>query len=274
MKGMKQMPQKKTKGRQTLVSFLLDQSGSMEKVKGATISGFNEYIQTLQQNGGDLLFTLTKFNSTATIIAYNAEPLKAVDGLSEQSYHPSANTPLYDAIAATVKATEQKLASEKKKPNVLFIIMTDGEENDSHEYNREQVMQLIREKESVGWTFTYLGANQDAWRVGASIGVAVGNVANFNQAQTGQTMSVLASATGRYAKAVSAAPAAFGHSTHQFYSGYTQDSLSVSDVKTAEKMDIDLLSHTDEAEKSELVGKEKKRRRVLKSLSGTKIVVD
>ena len=46
-----------------VINFVLDETGSMESVRDATISGFNEYVETLKKRPEDLLFTFTKFNT-------------------------------------------------------------------------------------------------------------------------------------------------------------------------------------------------------------------
>ena len=51
----------------TLVTFVLDETGSMEPVKAQTISGFNEYVDTLKKiENAKVSMTLTKFNSKKT----------------------------------------------------------------------------------------------------------------------------------------------------------------------------------------------------------------
>ena len=51
---------------------------------------------------------------------------------------------------------------------MIFVILTDGKENASIEYTKSAVLKLIEDRD---WTFLYLGANQDAWKEGSSIGV-------------------------------------------------------------------------------------------------------
>ena len=74
----------------TLVSLLLDETGSMQVVKGATISGFNEYIETLKNGDGaeDMRFTMTRFNSEKIETPYDAVDLPDVAELTEETYLP------------------------------------------------------------------------------------------------------------------------------------------------------------------------------------------
>jgi len=39
----------------TIVSFLLDRTGSMEAIKAETIGGFNAYLDSLEREAGDLI---------------------------------------------------------------------------------------------------------------------------------------------------------------------------------------------------------------------------
>lgn len=189
---------KKQKKQALNVSFLLDMTGSMASVKAATISGFNEYIGSLKARGSDIRFTLTLFNSSAINTLYKGVPLADVKPLDATTYQPAATTPLYDAIGQTVHETQSSLNGEKQ--DVLFAVMTDGEENASHEYNRQKVFDLITAKEKEGWTFAFLGANQDSWGVGQSIGVAVADSAmNYDPAQPVAAFRALNMATLDYA---------------------------------------------------------------------------
>ncbi len=106
----------------TIVSFILDETGSMEVCRDATISGFNEYKNGLKGNG-KVKFTLTKFNTDRTKVVYDAVDLKDVKDLTRNTYMPNAMTNLYDAIAVAINLVEVK---GKSKPRMLFVIMTDG----------------------------------------------------------------------------------------------------------------------------------------------------
>lgn len=54
---------------------------------------------------------------------------------------------------------------------LLMLIYTDGGENSSTEYKADDVAKLVKAHEAAGWEFIYLGANQDAWQVGGSMGI-------------------------------------------------------------------------------------------------------
>ncbi|GAH73485.1 unnamed protein product, partial [marine sediment metagenome] len=85
------------------------------------------------------------------------------------------------------------------KGNNLFIIMTDGHENASKEYNLDSATKLIKSSEKSGWSFIYLGADQDAWANARGLGLARGNVMSFSSLKMGRTMNQLAGSTISYA---------------------------------------------------------------------------
>jgi hypothetical protein len=111
-------------------------------------------------------------------------------------YAPANLTPLYDAIGRTVRALEAKVQDGE---NALVVIQTDGQENCSQEYTREAIFSLIDEKKKAGWTFAFLGADQDAWLAGRAMGLDRGNVMSYKSAETQAAFRSVATATMAYA---------------------------------------------------------------------------
>lgn len=180
---MKKRTKKRTAKKETFITFILDETGSMATCFEGTVSGFNEYIQTLKAKKLNAKFTLTKFDSEKFEVVHSAVPLKEVKKLSRENYRPRAMTNLYDAIAKTIKEAETAIG--KSKANVLCVVMTDGQENASKEYTREKLSQLIKQKEKDGWTFVYLGANQDSFQEAGALGYAAGNTVNYKSSDRG-----------------------------------------------------------------------------------------
>jgi len=188
---------KKTAPVKTLIAVILDETGSMMAMKEEVINGFNKYIDDLSADGNDYLLTLVQFDSMHHTVVHSAVPVKEVPHLTNDSYRPGSSTPLYDAIGKVIKATDPSIADK-----VLIAIFTDGQENSSREYSKEAINAAIKEKESVGWTFTYLGVGKDAW---ANEHLFTGTVSAQNVSRsfggsgmTAQTSS-LYSRTARYA---------------------------------------------------------------------------
>jgi uncharacterized protein with von Willebrand factor type A (vWA) domain len=191
------------RSRATLVSLLLDESSSMTSCKPQTISGFNEYLVSLgNRKYGEVLFTLTKFNSSRTAVVYAGDPVSKIAKLTDYNYTPDSTTPLLDAIGKTIVSVQASLNSRKDKPAVLVVIMTDGQENASREYTKEAVNKLIDDKKKEGWTFVFLAAGQDAIASAAQYGIAAAFASSYDTVHTGTTMRNLSAATTRVRSAV------------------------------------------------------------------------
>lgn len=204
-------PAKGTK-QSTLVSVILDKSGSMSSKVQDVIGGFNTYVDELKKEQSvDYRFTLTLFD-TDFAEKYLNEPLSAIKPLDNVSYQPGGSTALNDAIGRTIRL----ISDDKPEGKVIVVIMTDGEENSSHEYTTEAVKALIQQKEKEGWAFVFLGASPDAWQQGAAYGVPVSNQVKYDASDYRGTFAVMANATS--ATATGASP------THAMFSS-TPDSM-------------------------------------------------
>lgn len=207
----KTSPKKNT----VLVNFILDKSGSMTSVRDATISGYNEYIQTLKKDKkSDYELTLTLFDTDVVTIL--PAPISKISNLTLDFYRPTGMTALYDAVCSTIQGVK-----EKKGQKVLVVIMTDGLENASQEYTEKDMKKLIKDREKKGnWTFVYLGANQDAYAVAQKYGINQANTVSFNATARGMaaSMGTVANNTTFYA-------ASAGGSSANFFSRDDQDIL-------------------------------------------------
>lgn len=172
----------------TVVHVLLDASLSMETVRDATISGYNEYVNSLKNDGGKYKFSLTAFDSgmSGELRLNKVHENVWVDDVPEltrETYIPNGGTPLHDAFVTTLKE-----AKSKKDEKHLFVVLTDGDENSSTKYSAKDMRELKGQYEKEGnWTFVYLGANQDAFKVSHTYGYAVANTSKFNATPTGTT---------------------------------------------------------------------------------------
>jgi len=156
----------------TLVVFLLDRTGSMSACKAETISGFNAYIDELKKLKDSVRFTLVQFDSQGIDTLHDAVKLDEVDRLTDKTYEPRAATPLYDAMGKTIHGVKEGAAK------VLFVSLTDGEENASSEYSFKSVNALIKEKEKANWTFAHIGVGLAGWATGNQIYAGTQSLAN------------------------------------------------------------------------------------------------
>lgn len=164
----------------TLVNFILDKSGSMGSIQSSVISGFNEYINGLKNKGGKIKFSLTMFDTESIDKPYIDADIKTVEPLTQKTYRPNAGTPLYDAVVDTIEAVNEKVEN-KKDVAVITVILTDGEENSSVKHDEKCMRDLIKKLEKKGnWTFTFMGANIDAYDAANKFGISRGNTVSWS----------------------------------------------------------------------------------------------
>ena len=182
---------------QTILTFVLDRSGSMSSVQNKVVSGFNEYIEEMKSSEESTLIRLNTFDSESNDVIYDFEDINHVRPLSSEDYIPGSLTPLYDAIGQAVSATRAFIKESQTESQVIFTIMTDGLENASTEYDRNKVFKLISNMESKGWKFVYLGANQESWEAGAGIGISQQRVSNYDASNPDSALRTISQTTKR-----------------------------------------------------------------------------
>ncbi|MCL1593558.1 MAG: VWA domain-containing protein [Actinomycetia bacterium] len=162
-----------------LITFVLDESGSMGSIETEARQGFNDYLEDQIGHGGETWWTLTTFNQKART-RFAAIPGAEVRPLTED-YSPSGMTALYDAVGSSVTKTQAYLETlgGERSSDVIVVILTDGMENASQQWTDRQVFDLITEAEDSGWQFVFLGANQNSWDVSRRMGIRKGTVVDW-----------------------------------------------------------------------------------------------
>ena len=144
-------------------TFVIDKSGSMWSKVSDVIGGFNRFItEQKEQKEGETKVSIYMFNDTIQKTVTN-EDIDEVQKLNNISYCPGGNTALNDAIGIAIDETGKFLSEmkEEDRPSkVIVVVMTDGYENSSKEYSREQVKEMIKHQEDkYSWDFVYIGAD-------------------------------------------------------------------------------------------------------------------
>jgi uncharacterized protein YegL len=158
----------------THISFVLDRSGSMQSMLNDAIGGFNAFLAEQQAFPGEATFTLAQFDNIYELI-YPFANLQDVKPLTKETFVPRGSTALLDAIGKCIIETGKHLAAtpEPARPEkVLFVILTDGEENSSREFDLHKINELITHQQDVyQWQFIFLAANQDAIASASRLGI-------------------------------------------------------------------------------------------------------
>lgn len=165
------------------IIILLDESGSMELMGKEPIQAINNFINEQQKlKIKDTKFSLWKFNSKISCVHKN-ENLEDIKEFKD--FNPYSLTALFDCIG---EAITDKLNSERNK-NVICVILTDGEENASKNFELSEIKSLIKKAETIyGWSFIYLGANQDVFKTSGSIGIT--SCAEFKPEKNGDLINI------------------------------------------------------------------------------------
>jgi hypothetical protein len=164
------------------IVFVLDRSGSMQSIRMDMIGGYNAFIQS-QKNAklGKCKVFAYKFDNVYEAM-YEGIDLEDVPELTQNDFVPRNGTALYDAVGKTINnisALINSLSPDQRPDKVLFATITDGLNNESKEFTSESVATLREEKAKDNWDFAYIGANQDAWAVGDSMGYTRGTTMNY-----------------------------------------------------------------------------------------------
>jgi len=187
----------------TELVFILDKSGSMSGLEADTIGGFNSMLAKQKAIGGECLITTVLFDNSYELL-HDRIDIKAVSPITEKEYAVGGSTALLDAIGRTIHKignAQKHTAEDYRAEKVMFVIITDGEENSSREYSAEKVRaQIERQKTKYGWEFIFLGANIDAVQTAGRFGIAPDRAIDYLADSEGTALNfkVMASAVAAF----------------------------------------------------------------------------
>jgi len=168
--------------------IILDESGSMGSIERQAVSAVNETIQGIrnaqkansEQNYFLSLIVFEGSGVSGVRTVRDRVPIENIEDIRPEEYRPGACTPLYDAMGLSIN--NLKKVTKKGDP-VLVTIITDGMENSSEEYSGRAIKDLVSKQRECGWTFAYIGANQDAVEVARELEIK--NALNFEATEEG-----------------------------------------------------------------------------------------
>jgi len=174
----------------THISIILDRTGSMESIRDDTIGGFNVFLNENKQQPGSVTLTLVQFDTQDPYeVIHQFTPINEVPELTRETYVPRAGTPLLDAIGRGINDLDQKLAlldDEEKPSGVVFVVITDGQENSSKEFRKDQIVKMINEKqEKDDWQFVFLSADLESINDALAYGFTGESVMSYDKSAGG-----------------------------------------------------------------------------------------
>ena len=174
----------------THISILLDRTGSMESIRDDVIGGFNTFLEAQQQVEGKSTLTLVQFDTQDPYeVVHRMKPINEVSKLDRNTYVPRAATPLLDAMGRGINDLEKSISELKKEERpekVVMVIITDGKENSSVEFKKDQIVKMIRKKQDeYDWQFVFLSADLDAIAEAGEMGLHLQATMAFDKTSKG-----------------------------------------------------------------------------------------
>lgn len=166
----------------TELVFILDKSGSMSGLESDTIGGYNSMLAKQQAVEGECLITTVLFDHNCELL-HDRIDIKAVCPISGKEYVVGGSTALLDALGRTIHKignAQRHTADDYRAEKVMFVIITDGEENSSREYTSDKIKALIEHQNmKYGWEFIFLGANIDAVQTAGRFGISADRAIDY-----------------------------------------------------------------------------------------------
>jgi hypothetical protein len=166
------------------MNILVDSSGSMATIASDMVGSLNQLVNENREL--DFLVTYSVFADTYQPI-FADRPIKEV---AQFDLKPNGRTALIESACKMIDEVGVRLGAmpEVERPEkVMFVIVTDGEENASvPEYTLERLKEKIKHQTDVyNWLFLYLGANQNAISVAQQYGITPDKAINYKADQEG-----------------------------------------------------------------------------------------
>ena len=172
--------------------FILDRSGSMAGLEKDTIGGFNSLIEKQKKEQGEAVVTLILFDDQYELIYEHAD-INKIKPLTNKEYYARGMTALLDAVGKAITQVKNRhlVALENEVPNkTMVVIITDGCENASREFNLNGIKKMIEnQKSECQWEFMFLGANIDAVSAAADIGITADRAVTYQPDEEGTRMN-------------------------------------------------------------------------------------
>jgi len=197
----------------TDITMVVDRSGSMDEIRSDAEGGVNAFIENQAKEPGEALLTLVQFDTEYEFLCKGVPITQA----PEFKLVPRGSTALLDAIGRAMIETGQRLEAmaEQDRPGlVIFVVMTDGQENSSQEFSKAKIKEMTQlQQETYSWHFTFLGADQDSFAEAQQMGIMDAGAADFSKGKVRCAYDATAAKVARMRKQRSANETVVNHFT-------------------------------------------------------------
>jgi Mg-chelatase subunit ChlD len=154
-------------------------SGSMQSVYEDALGAVNGYLTRAKQDRDlyEARFSLVTFNSHGVETLRKDQILETVKPLAHGEYRCAGMTPLYDAVGRGIGILDEALGGNPGR--AVLVIMTDGLENASREFDHPKITDLVKKRQEAGWLVVFLGEGLDVAKQGAAMGAMAASVAAY-----------------------------------------------------------------------------------------------
>src|SRR4051812_13792867 len=132
----------------TDLTLVIDRSGSMESIREDAQGGVNAFIREQAGQPGNAVLTLVQFDTEYEFV-HQSVPISSVPAFELE---PRGSTALLDAVGRAINETGARLTrlpAADRPGLVIFVIVTDGQENSSHEFTKTQIKDKIMHQQTV-----------------------------------------------------------------------------------------------------------------------------
>jgi hypothetical protein len=169
-----------------------DCSGSMQSMGNAPMDGARNFCNEFRELGKSdentpVTISFYTFSAVGKLV-YDGNASSMSDSQIDEcakAMRPNSTTNLYDTTVpqarnflASINSSYNSLPDQVKQSTTIkqairatFILFTDGEDNMSHEFTRQDLKNAFDELQKVGCAVVFAAANMDAMSVGASYGL-------------------------------------------------------------------------------------------------------
>jgi Mg-chelatase subunit ChlD len=188
MTTKKKAPKKAKK--QTHIAIVLDRSGSMSSIHKQTVDGLNQQFEAIKKAAkaaGNTNVSLIQFDTVIETRIDSVKPNELIEW-AMTDFQPRGGTALYDGVWSAINHLKAKPSTDDTA--YLICVISDGEENSSHEVSQPIMTAEISKLQAQGnWTFTYLLANVDINKARITFNASANNISTFNSTVVGSSVA-------------------------------------------------------------------------------------
>lgn len=182
------------------IFFVLDNSNSMANFITEVRSGLEEFflghLRDVKESGSPTYISFTVFGSDVSLVT-EGEDITQLDLDANEYKADGGMTALLDAIGMTLNSAHFRKAV-KSSNSKLLVIQTDGLENYSSKYTREEIAGKIKELEdSEDWTVLFIGEGKGI-EAASTIGVQAGSRMSYTGSDTSKVFGSIGRKSAQY----------------------------------------------------------------------------